>query len=197
MELVYRPKLKAHERPTIQSAQDAYDIFLEHWNPNTIELLEEFKLLLVNRAHRVLGILSLSTGGTCMAVVDAKLVFVAALKGLAAGIILCHNHPSQNLTPSEYDRKMTEQIREAGKLLGIKVLDHLIISPHEYYSFSDEGLLYSILFLPNVLIIHTIYHKINFPYLLQRPARIYSERNIHSQFKFFCHEHSTSNSNQI
>lgn len=141
VELVYRSKLKAHERPTIRSSQDAYVIFLEHWNANTIELLEEFKLLLVNRAHRVLGILSLSTGGTCMAVVDAKLVFVAALKGLASGVILCHNHPSQNLKPSEHDRKMTEQLSEAGKLLGIKVLDHLVISPHAYYSFSDEGLL--------------------------------------------------------
>lgn len=141
VELVYRTKVKAHDRPLITSASDAYGHLLQCWNPNTIELIEEAKLLLLNRANRVLGIYNLSRGGTAGTLMDPKVVFVAALKAAASGIILCHNHPSQSLKPSEHDSRITEQLKQGGTLLDIKVLDHLIICSEGYYSFTDEGLL--------------------------------------------------------
>lgn len=141
VELIYRSNVKAHDRPMINTSQDAYLVFLDHWNLDTIELIEEFKLLLLNRANRAIGFYALSSGGTSGTVVDPKLVFVAALKAMAHSIVLCHNHPSQNLKPSERDTQITRQIKDAGKLLDIKVLDHLIICSEGYYSFADEGLL--------------------------------------------------------
>jgi DNA repair protein RadC len=141
VELVYRSKVKPYDRPVVAHNTDAYTIFLEHWNADTIELIEEFKLLLLNRAHRVLGIYALSRGGMTGTVMDPKLVFVAALKAAATSIIVCHNHPSGNLRPSERDKVVTQQLKEAGALLEIRVLDHLIISSEGYYSFADEGLL--------------------------------------------------------
>lgn len=141
VELVYRSKVKPYDRPVVECGSDAFPIFLEHWNSGSIELVEEFKLLLLNRANRVLGIYALSRGGMSGTVLDPKLVFVAALKAAASNIILCHNHPSGNLRPSVQDRRITQQLKEAGELLSIKVLDHLIISTEGYYSFADEGLL--------------------------------------------------------
>jgi DNA repair protein RadC len=141
VELVYRSKVKHHDRPVVVHNTDAYTIFLEHWNAGTIELIEEFKLLLLNRAHRVLGICALSRGGMTGTIIDPKLVFITALKTAATSIILCHNHPSGNLRPSERDKQITQQLKEAGALLEIRVLDHLIISGEGYYSFADEGLL--------------------------------------------------------
>lgn len=141
VELVYRTRVKPHDRPLVNNATDAYECLLECWNANTIELIEEAKLLLLNRASRLLGIYNLSSGGTAGTIVDPKVVFVAALKASASGIILCHNHPAQSLTPSESDKQITEQLKHAGKLLNIKVLDHLIICSEGYYSFANEGLL--------------------------------------------------------
>jgi DNA repair protein RadC len=89
----------------------------------------------------VLGIYEVSTGGMTGTVADPKLIFAAALKGAACGIILAHNHPSNNLKPSISDEQLTTKIKEGGKLLDIKLLDHLIISSEGYYSFADEGLL--------------------------------------------------------
>ncbi|MNE89583.1 hypothetical protein D3C80_1870030 [compost metagenome] len=80
-------------------------------------------------------------GGASGTVVDAKIIFVAALLSHASAIILCHNHPSGSLKPSEPDLRLTKQLKEAGRLLNIDILDHLIVSSEGYYSFGDEGLL--------------------------------------------------------
>ena len=96
-------------------------------------------MLLLNRANKVLGYVLLSLGGTAGTVVDPKVIFQAALKTNAHGIILCHNHPSGNLTPSSQDISLTKQLRDAGKFLEIALLDHLILTTEGYYSFADEG----------------------------------------------------------
>lgn len=98
------------------------------------------KLILLNNANRVLGICIVSQGGITDTVVDPKLIFSTALKANATCIMLCHNHPSGNLRPSEADVKITNQCKRAGELLEIRVLDHIIISS-EYYSFADEGII--------------------------------------------------------
>jgi len=130
------------EKIRVTSCLDAYDIFLASWSLQTIELHEEFKILMLNRANDVLGIYTLSKGGTSGTVVDTKLLFAVSLKCNASSIILCHNHPSGNLTPSEPDKKITDRVKNVAELLEIKMLDHIIITAHNgYYSFSENGLL--------------------------------------------------------
>lgn len=136
----YRPKIKASERPQITSSRDAEAILRHSWSDD-LELLEEFVVLFLNKANKVTGLFRLSRGGTCGTVVDAKLVFSAALKALAQGIILAHNHPSGGLQPSQSDIVLTKKLKSGGDLLDIAVLDHLILTSEGYYSFADEGMI--------------------------------------------------------
>ncbi len=85
--------------------------------------------------------MEVSTGGISGTVADPKLIFVAALKAGASGMIVSHNHPSGNLTPSQADMELTRKLKEGGKLLEIQLLDHIIMTSESYYSFADEGLL--------------------------------------------------------
>jgi len=126
------------QRPKIQSSSDAYHIIA----PILMDLPhEEFWILLLNRANLVLDRIQLSQGGTSGTVVDAKMVFRAALEGQASGIILVHNHPSGSLRPSQHDIDLTKKLRDAGKTLDINVMDHLIVTDRGYYSFADEGMM--------------------------------------------------------
>ena len=124
---------------TVHCSQDAYSVLLESWDMDTIELQEEFKVLLLNKANRILGVYSLSKGGIDGTVADPRLVFVTALLTASTSIILAHNHPSGKVKPSSADRMLTSKFRSAGDVLDIKVLDHLIISKDGYFSFGDEG----------------------------------------------------------
>jgi DNA repair protein RadC len=140
--LVYKTKIKPSERLKIKSSKDAYEIFIENWDPDSIEHREEFQLLLLNRSNSVLGIFPVSKGGLSGTVTDVRLIYQAAIKANASGIIVCHNHPSGNLNPSESDTKITQKIKEAGNLMDIQLLDHLILTMDgSYYSFADNGLL--------------------------------------------------------
>lgn len=135
IELHYR--FRGTDKEKVGCSFDANRILMENWNMNTIELQEEFKCLFLDRDNKVLGIYSLSKGGTAGTVVDIKLLMVASLKAKAHAIILAHNHPSGNLNPSIQDKQLTEKIRSACKTLDIAMLDHLIVSSKGYYSFSD------------------------------------------------------------
>jgi DNA repair protein RadC len=126
-------------KPQITTSINAYELFKENWNMDTIQLFEEFKILLLNRNNTVLGIYSLSKGGIAGTVVDIKLILAISLKCAASSIILGHNHPSGNLRPSKQDIALTKQVNEACILVDLKLLDHLIISSYGYYSFVDEG----------------------------------------------------------
>ena len=139
--LKYKTRIKPSERIQIKSSADAYNIFIQGWNEDTLEHVEEFKILLLNRANKALGTAQISLGGTAGTVTDVKLIFQYALKTNAQGLIICHNHPSGNLAPSDSDTKITRKIREAGNLMDIQLLDHLIISDRDYYSFADNGLI--------------------------------------------------------
>jgi DNA repair protein RadC len=115
---------------------------MENWDLDSIGHIEEFKLLLMNRSNSVLGIMPVSKGGLSGTVTDVQLIFQGAIKANAAGIIVCHNHPSGNLNPSESDTKITQKIKEAGNLMDIQLLDHLILTVDGVnYSFADNGLL--------------------------------------------------------
>lgn len=140
--LSYKSTVKASERPKIKCSLDAFKLFKESWNPETVEFLEEFKMLILNRSNAVLGIMAVSKGGISGTVTDVRLIYQAAIKANASGIIVCHNHPSGNLNPSESDTKITQKIKEAGKLMDVQLLDHLILTTEgDYYSFADNGLL--------------------------------------------------------
>jgi DNA repair protein RadC len=139
--LVYRSRVKASERPKVKCSRDAFELFINSWDLDTIEHVEEFKMLLLNRANMVIGILTLSKGGLSGTVTDVRIILQAAIKTNASGIIVCHNHPSGNLNPSETDTKITQKIKDSCAIMDIQLLDHLIIDPEDYYSFADNGLL--------------------------------------------------------
>ena len=141
VELVYRTKVKPSQRPKITTSVDAYEILQKIWNRDKIELVEEFKVLLLNRSNKVLGVLDASSGGITGTVADPRIILTAAIKANAVGIILSHNHPSGSVKPSRADEELTVKIREAARFLDMTVLDHIIISSEGYYSFADEGLL--------------------------------------------------------
>ncbi|MEY3419793.1 MAG: repair protein RadC [Bacteroidota bacterium] len=126
------------QRSTIKSSKDAFNILY----PLVADLPhEEFWILLCNRANKVIHSLSIGRGGVASVVVDIKIILKSALEHLASSIVLCHNHPSGNLKPSNEDIKITKRLQEAGALLDIAVIDHLIIGDMHYYSFADEGIL--------------------------------------------------------
>ena len=141
VELIYKSKVKASERPCIKSSKDAASLLQRYWDESKIDFIEQFKVIFLNRANKVLGIFEVSSGGVSGTFVDAKLVFVAALKANASGIIISHNHPSGNLKPSSADEQLTAKLKQGGTYLDIKLLDHLIITSEGFFSFADEGLL--------------------------------------------------------
>lgn len=138
LELGRRRKLTdAGDKPKISSSRDAFD----HIVGDLIDLPhEEFWVLLLNRANRVMRKKRVSEGGVSGTVADPRIIFKMALEELASGIIVAHNHPSGNLTASQSDIDLTKKLKEAGKFLEIRLLDHLIICGQKYFSFADEGL---------------------------------------------------------
>ena len=141
VQLVYKSTLKASLRPKITKSQDAFEVLKQHWNYETIEFIEEFEVMLLNRANRVLGLIDISLGGKAGTIADPKIIFAAAIKSNASGIILIHNHPSGNLKPSQQDLDLTRKIKAGGQILDIVVMDHLIITSEGYFSFADEGMI--------------------------------------------------------
>jgi DNA repair protein RadC len=136
----YRPAIAA--KPIIKCALDAYVVLREFFTPETIQVNEQFLVMYLNKANRVLGVYPGFKGGITSSIVDLRLILSIALKTLATSIVLCHNHPSGSLTPSKQDIEVTQRIKEAAKYLDICVWDHLIITfEQKYFSFADDGLL--------------------------------------------------------
>ena len=124
----------------VRSADNAFEYLSRAYDEGTIGLCEEFMVLLLNRANRVMGCLRLSKGGLTGTVVDLRILFGTALKAMASSIVIAHNHPSNNLQPSDADLDLTKKIKEAGKLLDINLLDRLILGTDDnYVSFAHEG----------------------------------------------------------
>ena len=138
----YNGKFKISESPKINSSGHAFETLFYSWNLDSIGVQEEFKVMLLNNSNRVKGIFLLSSGGITATLVDVRILFAVVLKSLSTGIIICHNHPSGNLTPSNADKNLTQKIKKAGEILDVKLLDHIILTPNrQFFSFSDEGLL--------------------------------------------------------
>jgi DNA repair protein RadC len=135
----YKPGLISSRN--ISNSQEAFNILETLFPQETICLQEQFVVLYLNRANKVLGSYQLSKGGLTGTVADVRLILSVALKTLASGLILAHNHPSGNLKPSEADIGLTKKIKQSAKLMDIELLDHIIISNEGYYSFVDDGIL--------------------------------------------------------
>ena len=129
------------QQPCITQSKQTADYLRGLFVPETLAHKEEMFLLLLNRQNRILGWAKLSSGGISGTVLDKKVVFQIALNANASGIILCHNHPSGNLTPSQADNQLTKEVKDGGRILDIAILDHIILTPDSYYSYADEGTL--------------------------------------------------------
>jgi DNA repair protein RadC len=139
LELGRRRKMaEPQKRTKIRSSADVYELMRPDMLDETCEL---FFCLFLDRANFVLKKQLISSGGTAGTVVDAKVIFKFAIEQLASSIVLAHNHPSGNLKPSAQDRRLTHNIKEAGKYLDIPVVDHVIFTDVGYFSFADEGIL--------------------------------------------------------
>jgi DNA repair protein RadC len=140
IEIFYRNKVRLSDMEKVAGSRDVFDVLQRVWS-DRIDHVEEFMVLCLNRANRVLGWAKISQGGLSGTVADPKLIFQVALKSNACSLILAHNHPSGNLQPSEADIHLTRKLKDAGLMLDLPILDHLIVSSEGYYSFADEGLL--------------------------------------------------------
>lgn len=136
--LSYSQVIPNKDRIKIINHEQAIEVLRYVWDERTIELYESFKVILLNRNNRLLGVVSLSEGGIAGTVVDLRLLFAVALKTASSSIIIAHNHPSGNLNPSDNDRVLTKRIMNAGDILDVKLLDHLIITKEAYFSFIQE-----------------------------------------------------------
>lgn len=129
---------EALEKPSIKNSQVAYECFYAHLSDLNHE---QFWIMLLNNANKVIKLEKIGVGGMTGTTADPKKIFKSALENNAASIMLCHNHPSGNVIPSNADKKITENLVKAGQFLEIKILDHIIIGNDNYFSFADEGLL--------------------------------------------------------
>lgn len=133
IQIAYSPNIGEQ----IKDSDAVIDVLRNDW-PD-ISIREKMKVLFLNRGNRLLGVYTLSSGGISGTIVDMKLLFSVAVKTLSSAIILAHNHPSGNNKPSESDITITRKVRDAGNLLDISVLDHVIITKDAHYSLADNG----------------------------------------------------------
>lgn len=140
VQLFYRNVVPPSQMQAVTCSRDAVNVLRPFFEP-FIDHREVFFVMLINKANKVLGVMKVSEGGIAGTVADPRIIMQAAILANASGIILAHNHPSGNLQPSQVDINLTKKIKEAGKLLDIQVLDHVIMRGEnwDYYSFADQG----------------------------------------------------------
>lgn len=125
----------------ITCSRDAYQELKQWFSVSTISLQETFIVLYLNQSNHVVAVYEVSRGGLTGTIADPRLILSTALKITAVGMVIAHNHPSGNLTPSQADLQLTGKIKSAAALLDINLLDHIIMTDVSYLSFADDGLL--------------------------------------------------------
>jgi len=131
---------RMEERPQVLKVDNSKVVYEEFYHLSDLRH-EEFWVMLLSRSNEVMDKQKVSSGGVSGTVADARMIFKSAIQRLASAIILVHNHPSGNLKPSQADIDLTKKLKDAGALLDVAVLDHLIVADSGYYSFADEGML--------------------------------------------------------
>lgn len=139
--LAYKSTVPVDSLPTITSPEEAAAYLRTIWNDDLLELKEEFILIMLDNQKQVIGWNLVSSGGATATIVDMASIFQVALLGKAKSLILSHNHPSNNSTPSVADIQLTKRAVEAGRLLGISIDDHLIIYRSGFTSLRNRGLM--------------------------------------------------------
>ena len=139
VELSYRNRVPYKDRKKVLTSEDAYNLLVNNHDDDTIDYTKTFKVLYLNQASQVVGCFTLSQGGITSTCVDVRNVMQGALLTNAIAMVLAHNHPSGNTRPSREDDRITNQITKAGELLNIRVLDHIIFTREQFYSYNDEG----------------------------------------------------------
>ena len=124
----------------ITKSSDAYGVIKQFYFGD-IDIFESFFILLMNRSNQTVGYAKISQGGIAGTVVDVKIIAKYCIDTLCSGVILAHNHPSGSLVPSEADKKITKKIKDGLNLIDVQVLDHIILTENNYYSFGDNGLI--------------------------------------------------------
>ena len=138
LEIGIRRGVVENRKEIIKNSKDIANYFKEKLQYKNHEV---FIAAFLNQANKILHTEVLSEGGITGTVVDSRILLKKALEYNAVNIILCHNHPSGNLKPSQADKHLTSKIKDAAKLLDIAVADHIIVSSEGYFSFADEGLI--------------------------------------------------------
>jgi DNA repair protein RadC len=123
----------------VTNANVVVDIVRSVFNSDTLLWTEEMVMVCLNRNHKVVGYYKVASGGFSGVVCDPKVIMTIALQSAASSIVLAHNHPSGNLTPSVQDKNMTDKIKQACQLFDINLLDHIIVTDKGYYSFAENG----------------------------------------------------------
>jgi DNA repair protein RadC len=136
----YNKKIKQRDKTKITRSSDVVD-YLREAIGHHLDVREVFISLYLNRANKIIGHTVISMGGLSATIVDPKLVYSTALKCLASNLVVCHNHPSGNLTPSDQDMRLTKKLKSGGEVLEIGLMDHIILNEDSYLSFADEGIL--------------------------------------------------------
>lgn len=138
LRLAHQGQLPVDRRVQVRTPEDVAALFLEYFHDKPVE---EFLIVLLNTANVVIGVVRVSTGGLAASIVEPRAVFAAAISGNAAAVIAIHNHPSLSVEPSREDIRVTRQLVEAGKIMGIPVHDHIIIGGRGFTSLAERGLL--------------------------------------------------------
>ena len=139
VKLTYSHKVKPSNQIKVTSSREIYNQVAPLWED--MDYRESFAILLLSRSMKILGISWISLGGISGCVVDVRLIFQAALKANSSYLVILHNHPSGNLSPSSADIAITQKIKSGAKLLNIDIPDHIILTSDSYYSFADEGMI--------------------------------------------------------
>jgi DNA repair protein RadC len=126
------------EQVKISKSEDAAD-FIRQFYSDDIEIYESFFILLMNRANKVTGYAKISQGGVCGTIVDKKILLKYVVDSLASAVIIAHNHPSGNTSPSDSDIRITKEIRQLCELVDSTLFDHIILTAESFYSFADNG----------------------------------------------------------
>jgi len=139
-DFTYKAKINLKEIPPTNKSEDVFNLLLLLWSEK-IDFIEESLILFLNIENRITAYYWLSKGSQRSTIVDNLIILQATMIANATGFILSHNHPGGNTYPSKADIQLTEQLKEASTLIGIRFIDHIILTKHEYYSFLDSGLL--------------------------------------------------------
>lgn len=141
IQISYKNPIQLSIRPLLNNVDKMYNFLKTIFDNETIDLYESFKVIYLNRALHPLGYVNLSQGGMTGCIADTRLILGIGLKAACTYFIVAHNHPSGVLQPSRADIELTAKLKNGGKIVGIELQDHIIITSESYYSFAENELI--------------------------------------------------------